>query len=302
MDFSTLPSSVATKEITEFPTEDDKYYVTYTAKIDEQKLYNELSNRLGTLELSLNINIKELNDIEILVNDIHISIDLKDELLFRINWVNKLYLAKEKIAFIDSMDKAKEVNRLITPVQICPLKTSIMKELDTFVKSLSDEYTAPEMSPEQNLMAKSIEEAGNEFINLGKTGREYVVAEVIDKYHNGATVEAVKEKTTALEDSIKELTDRKDKKVLLETLKKIPLVNFATIPTERIDIILDQLIQSEPWNGLASLDRLIKQLDRNITHQERVKAEQKIKSLRDGKMDTIDYELARNLSVECKTL
>ncbi|MGJ9458136.1 hypothetical protein [Oceanobacillus sp. CF4.6] len=295
MDFSTLPSSVATKEITEFPRTNEQYCVTYTEKIDEPKLYKELSNRLGILELSLEINNKELNDIESLVNDIHISIGLKGELLFRINWMNRLYLAKEKIAFIDSMDKAKEVKKLISAVQTCPLKTSLMKELDTLVKSLRVEDTTPEISLEQKLMMKSIQEAGSEFINLGKAGRDYVVAEVIDKYRNDATVAAVKENTTALEESIKELTNLKDKKVLLENLRELPLVNFPSVSTERLDIIHDQLIQSEPWNGLASLDRLIKQLDRNITHQERVKAEQKNKSLlEDGKLDTIDYELARN--------
>lgn len=297
MNFSNFPSSIATKESTEFFGASRDYFFTYTENIDEQKLYNELSKRLIALELSLEVNNKELNDIESLIKDMHIVLTYKNELLLRLEWMNRLYQAKEKIASAGTTDKAREVKKLITPVQTCPLKTDILKELDSLEKTFRTEDAAV-MSREQNLMMKSVEEAGEEFNNLGKAGRDYVISEAFAEFGSDATIKRVKEITSLLEERANGLAYIKDKEVFLKKLRKLPLTNLSFISDDRLEVVIERLIQNKTWTGLASLDRVIKQVDKNIKQQERIKEEEKSKSvLEDGKADAIDFELAQKYSL-----
>lgn len=51
-------------------------------------------------------------------------------------------------------------------------------------------------------MEKAIEGAGNAFINLGKAGRDAIIANVLKQFDNATTIEAIQERTKALEQRV----------------------------------------------------------------------------------------------------
>lgn len=269
-DINALPSTIAEPlSIARLTLEE--VTLTYTENKDEEKLYKELSHRLIELERSLEVNKEELQLISELANSFQTSIDEKEEILLRIDWLNRLYRVKEEVTEIYTNEKAKQLRRLLSPVQTCPLKKQLMEQIDILEKSLPEEKIP--VTQEQQLMERAIEEIGADFINLGKAGRDFVISEVLEQFGDNATMENVKTSTLALEQRVKDLLTVNDPTKLLNQLENLPLKLFSEFKNDRKEAIVNRLMQHKKWNGLAALDRIIVQLNRAITAEQKKKEE-----------------------------
>lgn len=271
-DINALPSTIAEPlSIARLTLEE--VTLTYTENTNEEKLYKELSHRLIELERSLEVNKEELQSISELANSFQTSMDEKEEILLRIDWLNRLYRVKEEVTEIDTNEKAKQLRRLLSPVQTCPLKKQLMGEIEKLEKSFPEEKVP--VTLEQQLMERAIEEVGADFINLGKAGREYVVAEAINENGEFATVTHIKDLTLTLEKSVERLKKCNSQAELVSQLEQLPLRLFNSLDANRKAAIAEHLCEIKKWNGLAALDRMIIQLDKAMTNEERKREESK---------------------------
>ncbi|TRM10709.1 hypothetical protein FH966_02690 [Lentibacillus cibarius] len=273
IDYKSIPSSTA-QQLNDATLFDDEFVFTYTGSIDEKKLYDDINKRLTGLETSLDRNKEELEAINHMTADFCVANDEKEEVLLRVGWLRRLYQVKEEIETVDTKQKTKSLRRLLSPVQTCPMKNQLMTKMDELEQSLPEEDDiSSEPSNEQQLMEKAIEEAGDVFINLGKTGRDFVIAGVLEQFRGNANVDTVKESAIAIEQRVKALSDVNDQNEVIASLEQLPLKSFAGLKTDRKVVIANRLIESNKWNGLAAMDRQIAQLDRAITKEEKEKEE-----------------------------
>ena len=289
IDFRLLPSSEA-QQLNEFPIMNNEFEFTYIESIDEQKLYIDLNSRLILLERSLDMDKTELDAIDQLAEGFLAAIDEKEEVLLRIDWLRRLYKFNYEIKSIDSKEKAMRLRRLILSVQTCPMKKMLMDEIDSLEQSLPKNSIEP--SKEQILMEKAIEEIGTDFINLGKAGREYVLADVISQYADNADVENMKELTTAIENRVNDLKEINELSKMITHLDQLPLQSFSILEANRKEAIAKRLIETKKWSGLATLDRIISQHNRAIT------AELKKKQEMEHTILTPDGKFAFTLTIE----
>jgi len=275
IDFSSLPFSEA-ELVNEVATSIEGVRFTFHENKDEHKIYNDINKRLGVLETSLEMDVEELTSIHKATDSFRIAIDEKEEVLLRVNWLRRLYEVKEVVQSVGAKEYAERLRTMIASVQTCPMKNELMDELNSLVASLpSEQIEQVQLSPEQGLMAKAIEEAGEAFINLGKVGREFVVSDALKQFDKKETIEAVREHTKALEQRVEALTDIKESNGLISQLESLPIPSFNALPTERNGRIAETLIENNKWNGLASLDRMIAHLDKAITKEEQQLEEDK---------------------------
>lgn len=267
-DIDSLPSSKAVP-VNGISLTNKDFEFTYTASVDEKKLYKDISMRLIALEKSQDVNKKELEAINHMVEGFQIAIDEKEEILLRIDWLHRLYKVKEEIEFVDTKEKVYALQTVIATVQTCPMKNELMAELNSLEQSLPSGVEDSEMlSSEQLLMEKAIEEAGDVFINLGKAGREFVIADVLNQFGDDSSIANVKECAIALEKRVESLSEVSERIELITHLEQLPLPTFTVLEAERKEKIMDHLIETSKWNGLTSLDRNIAQLDKAITKEE----------------------------------
>src|SRR5699024_9967545 len=125
---------------------------------------------------------------------------------------------------------------------------------------LSEQVDEVQMTSEETLMEFAIENAGDDFINLGKAGREHVINILLEKFGEDVPVASIQEAVAALEQQVANLTEIEDAQALQAQLEALPLSNYSGLSSERKHMVAEQLIENKQWNGLASLDRLIRQL------------------------------------------
>ncbi|MFD0942924.1 hypothetical protein [Savagea faecisuis] len=266
-DFSTLPGSSAVAGFEPLLV-DEKIQYTFTESADEGKLYNDLNERLITLEVSLTIDREVLNTIEDDAKELRLLVDEKEEVLMRIDWLERLDKVQQGLEDVQTKEEAQKLLRLIAPCQTSPLKNELKLELETLVESLpSEQVEEVQMTDAEVLMEKAVEEAGDTFINLGKAGRDSVIADVLDQYGKNASIDVVQELTQTLEQRVKALKEVKESSELIEQLDSLPLQHLANIPTEYEEEVLEKLLITPNWNGLFHLDRLILQYTKQIEHQ-----------------------------------
>ena len=270
IDFRLLPSSEA-QQLNEFPIMNNEFEFTYIESIDEQKLYIDLNSRLILLERSLDMDKTELDAIDQLAEGFLAAIDEKEEVLLRIDWLRRLYKVNVEIKSIDSKEKAMRLRRLILSVQTCPMKKMLMDEIDILEYSLPKNSIEP--SKEQNLMEKAVEEIGTDFINLGKAGREYVLADVTSQYGDKADVRNMKELTTAFENRVNDLKKIDELTEMVTYLDQLPLQLFSILEASIKEAIAIRLIETKKWNGFATLDRIISQYNKAIMAELKKKQE-----------------------------
>ncbi|MEC2071343.1 hypothetical protein [Alkalihalophilus marmarensis] len=247
---------------------------TYTGCIDETALYDDINRKLIELEKSLEIDNVELETIKVLASEFKVSTEFKEEILMRIDWLERLYKAKEEIGSIDTLEKAKQLRRLISPVQTCPMKQQLMTLIAELEQSLSEAHLVPsEIQSEHRLMEESLEEAGDVFLNLGKVGRESVIADVISRFGENTSIDIITEMAEELEQRVKALSEEENHNELLVELEQLPLKSFAELTKGRKASIVKNLIKQSKWSGLAALDRQIAQLDRSLAKKEHEKNE-----------------------------
>lgn len=296
IDFTGLPSSLA-EPIEDMQVAKDFHTFTFTGYMNEKTLYTDISTKLHTLETSLDADHEELDTIICLAEQLQFAHEEKEEVITRINWLQRLYKAKVDIRSVDTNEKLKQLRNLISPVQTCPLKKQLLDEMDRLEASLQDAEPSARKEPivMELLMEKAFGEAGDMFINLGKAGREYVVSEVWKQHGDEANIDHVRKCASQLEERVNTLTDLKDRNELIAELDQLPLIVYSSLDAVRKERIAERLMNEKEWAGLYSLDRRIKQVNDTIDKEERVKYEKEnVIELPDGKAaSTIDVRFTQ---------
>lgn len=297
IDFSSLPSSEA-ELLNEINASTKGVRFTFTGSIDESNLYNDINKRLSILETSLEIDKEELNAIQQENDNFRASIEEKEEVMLRIDWLRRLYEVKEAIQSVETKEHAEQLRTKIASVQTCPMKNELLAKLDSLVKSLPSEQTEqPQLSPEQELMEKAIVEAGDAFINLGRAGREYVINDLLKKLGGDVPVASIQEAVSALEEQVARLAGIDDVEELQTQLETLPLSNYSRLSSERKQTVAEKLIENRQWKGLASLDRLIHQLDAKLSA---VEEQEMMKSVESGIATALNFNQLEGLAVQIR--
>lgn len=284
IDSTSLPSSVAE------PLNDlglSKHYniFTFTGFIDEVTVYMEIKKRLNILESTTESALTELDSIVRLAEQIPLAHEEKEEFITRIEWLQRLYKAKTEMGSVHTKEKLKQFRILIAPVQTCPLKNQLMAQLDSLEVSVAVEATTfVAQTGLELLMENAINEAGDQFINLGKAGREYVIAEVQRQEGDQSTTAHVQALTARLEQRVLSLSEVSDRVELIAALDQLPLSVFSSLQEVKKERVVDTLIQEKGWTGLFSLERRITQISKAIDREERENYEREnLIDLPDGK-------------------
>lgn len=273
--YISLPSTVATDEKITVPS--DLTEVVSIGIQDEQNLYNDLSKKLIVLEKSLDYSLEAVNEVKEAAKQIIIAIDDKQELLMRCDWLITMLDVKNRINHLASLKEVDDAYKKLIRVQTCPLKNELMKQLDELKKKFEKEETA--LSAKETLI-ESIFETGNKtFINLGTTGRDAIIEEVLN---GDGKVETAIAKAEELEASVQFTKKYKTIGELKTALEKLPLKHYRNIPEESEAEVLQKLLDNSNWNGLFHLDRLIYQYTMQV------------KQLHEHKQDGIQATLVVN--------
>jgi hypothetical protein len=266
IDYESLPSSEA-KELNHSSVVGNELKYTFTEKIDEEKLYSDITMKLSFLEKSDTKDKGKLELVASLAGGFQTAFIKKEEILLRIEWLNRLYKVQEEINSAGTKDQVKELKKYLSVVQTCPLKKQLVEKLNNIELSLFQEETAP-VSFNNLLMTKSIESAGASFLNLGKMGREFVINDVIRGFGLNASVEKVAECAEALEESVKRLLEIQDTAKLINQLEKLPLPAFTSLKAASKKAVVTYLIKNAKWNGLLDLDNAISEINNDINKEE----------------------------------
>lgn len=283
-DFTSLPSSVA-KSLTALDLTEKYNNFTFTQFIDEGKLYSEINNELIKLETSTEVNSIGLEKIIRLSEQLQGEQEWKEEVLSRIDWLQRLYKAKAEMGSVGTKEELEQLRVLVAPVQTCPLKTQLLAEIGSLEALMSVETTFKEQTGFELLMEKAVNEVGKEFINLGKAGRERVIAEVLKLEGDRATTAHVQALAGQVEQRVLALSEVSDCAKMIEELDQLPLSAFSSLKEAKKERIADALIQEKGWTGLFSLERKITQISNAIDREELENYEREnVIDLPDGKV------------------
>ncbi|PID21743.1 hypothetical protein CSV61_08565 [Sporosarcina sp. P3] len=237
------------------------YYTALEGR-DERKVYNELNERLTLIETVTTLHEADLAAIEEDASAIIVSIELKEEIQLRIEWMKRLYEVQYSLSFPNTLSDLERLRSLIVPVQTCPLKVVLVAELENRIASLPVETKQIKESALDELMEQAIEQAGEEFINLGAAGRAHVVEKLLVDRGALVSIDMVQQASVSLERQVTELHDSLNIEDFRMKLEALPLPVFTHLSEEQKDIVASKLQDSNVWQGLASLNRMIDQLDR----------------------------------------
>lgn len=263
--YTILPSSsgsAITEKLTKQLTKQNEFYYTAYEGRDENEIYDLLNKSLTKLETAITLHEEDLVAIETAVQDIVMSIELKEEVLLRIDWMKRLYEAQQGLSTISTVNEAQQLRSLIASVQTCPLKGRLSDELTEIIAASPNESKQVEKDTFDQLMEHAINQAGEEFINLGLAGREQIVEELLTKDGPKASIESIQEATANLEQKVTKLHGITHFEDMKRKLEDLPLPSFTQLAEERKDLVASKLIEGSTWQGLASLDRMIHQLNR----------------------------------------
>lgn len=226
-DFTWLPGSIAVDSIDALLA-DKKFNYTSMAVSDEMALYNTINVRLIELQKALNIDLDVLQAIIEDTSQMVFRWDEKEELLLRINWLNRLYKVQQEIDEVTTHDRAKELHSHISTCQTSPLKKQLQDRLDDLLSTLPKEVI--EKTAKEKLMEFAIEKVGDDFINLGRAGREYVINDLLKKLGEDVPVASIQETVSTLEEQVARLAEIDDVQALqdqLDTLCHCPTVHVC---------------------------------------------------------------------------
>lgn len=266
--YSMLPARHAEVVIEPLGVDETLKY-TSTESMDEDQLYKDLNTRLLTLEIALIIDEESLQLILHDAKGLRFSVGEKEEVLMRIVWLKRLEQVQQNLIDVQTKEEAQKQMGIISSCQTSPLKNQLTTQLVQLIKSLpSKSNETIQISAEDKLMEKAIVEAGDIFINLGKSGRDFVIAEVLQQFGEKSTVEAIQEHTVQLEQRVVSLADVKGRSGLIQQLESLPIKLFSTLSVERKVEIAERLLEVNQWTGLAKLERMTLQWDRFFTNRE----------------------------------
>ncbi|WP_153730409.1 hypothetical protein [Sporosarcina obsidiansis] len=262
IEYSNLPGSLATSVVE--PVVSEGFYYTVTASRDEAPFYQELNERLTKLETSIDVQIEELQAIEKASTELIFNVEAKGEVELRIDWLKRLFDVEDALPSVSTCTEAERLRATLSSVQTCPMKSELLIVLDSLATSLPDETETVSLSANDRVMEFAIEQAGDGFINLGRAGRERVVKDLLKRFGEDVPLAYIQEAVSEIEGQVVRLAEIEDAKTLQKQLETLPLPSYAGLSTERKQMVSEQLIQSRQWKGLASLSRLIHQLDAKL--------------------------------------
>lgn len=295
LNYSTLPSSLAAPVFE--ATVSEGFYYTVTASKDETPIYQELNQRLTQLETSTDIYEDKLQAIEQVSADLIINLEAKEEVQLRINWLKRLYDVKASLPSVTTFTETERLRTMLSPVQTCPLKFELRTALDRLAESIPAETEPPSLSNHNRVMEFAIEHAGEGFINLGKTGREHVVKDLLEKFGEDVQVASIQKVVSALERQVVDLAEVEDARTLQAQLEVLPLTNYSRLSSERKQVIAEQLIKTRDWKGLASLDRLICQLD---AEQSAAEKQDMVQGMESGVATVLNFDQLKGLAIQTR--
>ncbi|ARD48832.1 hypothetical protein [Sporosarcina sp. P33] len=293
---SALPGSIALPHSAEMPELKGLFYTAKDAK-DETPMYQELNHRLMQLETSTELHEDELNEIEDKSLDLVVAIEAKEEVQLRIDWLKRLYDVKKSLPSVLTVAETERLRTALSSVQTCPLKSELLTELDRLAAALPAEVESPSLSEYDRVMEFAIEQAGEGFINLGKAGREQVVQHLVAKFAEDVSVASIQKEVTKLEQQVDGLAEIDDVQALQDQLEALPLSNYFRLSSERKQMVAEQLIEKRKWKGLASLDRLIHQLDAKLSAAEEQDA---VKSMASGVATALNFNQLEGMSIQIR--
>lgn len=289
INFMSFPGSSAV-EVSKASVLDESLKYTSTIVVDEIGLYEDLNIRLMELEKALDIDVEALQSIIDDTSKMMIRWGEKNELLLRINWLERLLKVQQEINNVTTYKQADELRIYISSCQTSPLKKQLQERLDDLLEALPQESI--EKTDIEQLMNFAIENVGDDFINLGKSGREEVINRLYTQFGVNVPVNKIQDEVTALEEKVARLVKVEDIQILRDQLETLPLSNYPRLSSERKQVVTEQLMESRQWKGLASLDRLIHQLD----IKQRVAEEQKdLQIMESGFVTDLDFNHVKDL-------
>lgn len=294
IDFTLLPSSSAIKG-SDAPLLDKNTNYTSMTVSDEIALYNDLNARLIDLEKACEIDADVLQSITDDTSKMVFRWDEKEELLLRINWLNRLSKVQEEIGDVATYDQAKKLRGHISSCQTSPLKKQLQDRLDDLLAKLPQEEI--EKTATEKLMEFAIENTGDDFINLGRAGREDIVSRLFEQFGGDVPIGKIQEEVTALEQRVARLAEIEDAHALQTQLEALPLSNYPRLSSERKQLVAEQLIDGKKWKRLASLDRLVRQLDAKLSAAEE---QEMMKSMESGFATALDFNRLGDFAVQIR--
>lgn len=291
-DYTRLPTGSTEASIELFRVDNTTNY-TFMENADEMKLYNNLNDRLTKLETSISVD-QEL--LESIINDTKAFRFLKndkDEINMRISWLERLDNVQRELANVQTKAQVEKLMKLMSVCQTSPLKSRLIIQLEEIIQSLPSEEREPvQMTDAEALMIQVFDEAGDAFINLGKTGREYIIVDVLKQFGKKVTLQHVQEHTAILEQRVLSLADVKGQAQLIEQLESLPIELFSILSNERKAEIAERLLEKKQWHGLATLERIILHWNRYFTDEE--EKEQEVENA----IQTSDGQAALTLDIK----
>ena len=292
IDYFALPGSFAAPALE--PAVSEGFYYTVTAGKDETPIYKELNQRLTQLETSTEIHAGELQVIEQSSVDLVFNVEAKEEVGLRIDWMKRLYEVKGSLPSVSAFAEVECLRTMLSPVQTCPLKSELQTALAHLVETLPVVVEPVTLSVFDRVMEFAIEQAGVGFINLGKAGREHVVNDLLEKFGKDVPVASIQETVSALERRVADLAEMEDVQMVQSQLETLPLSNYPLLSSERKHIVAEQLLDGKQWKWLASLDRLIHQLDAKLNAAEE---QEELHSMVSGVATALDFNRLEGLVI-----
>lgn len=296
MDFTLLAGNKATNEIAMPSPKRNINYTSMTVS-DEMVLYNDLNNRLMHLEKDLEIDPVVFQRIQEDTSKILFRWDEKEELLLRISWLSRLSAVQKEMADVTTYEQVRRLRFQLASCPTSPLKKQLQESLDELLVAFPQQEI--EKTPEEIVMEFAVENAGDDFINLGKAGRKYVVNELLEKLGSNVPVDAIQEAVAQLEARVNRLIDLEDIETLDEQLRALPLPNYLALSNERAKLVGERLLEDKKWENLFTLHLLILRLDRKLRAEELEKEQNEMmKGIEDGIATVLDYKQAEKLGIQ----
>lgn len=233
--------------------------ISYTETLDEERYYKDLSKKLFELETKIEYNVDQVQVICEQVEKMFLRLDEKAELLMRCVWLVAMSEVKNEMHKIASLEDIKLARTKLNRVQTCPLKKQLIDQLAQIEAKLEPIEV---VLTSKDALVEAILETGNKtFINLGTTGREYVLTEICKVI---PSVELAISKAEVLETQVQAAKESTTVKELKAKLEVLPLKHLVKVPAEYEQEVLQKLLDQSTWNGLFNLDLLIRQFTAQI--------------------------------------
>lgn len=260
MTYENFSFSIASHDEVSSHLPNDLLRFTSEWAINEDNIYKALNERLMLIERSLNPSIEEIGKVESDSQQIQLLVDERHNLSLRIKGVRSLLVAKEQMSKFRFSNEVKAMIQSISFVSDSPLKQEIGDHLQILSEQLPEDKQDFHETPIARLMNIAIEEAGNDFINHGKNGREYIVNKVFLELGKDASPRAIQLEAQNLKNDIEKLFGLDSSIEVLNCMIRLPLKNYHNLTLSMQEEIAKRIQTKEKVAELFSLEMLIENI------------------------------------------